>query len=247
LNKIVSIKINILFFSAILIAGTIALSLPSFMAGVQAQQDYGGMDNSYENYYGKDNYKSKDNSVFVKKINCNNINANVNGLELDVLPPALANLLQGDEGDSGASSYGSGERSYGSGGQSGYDNNSFKFICINNNNNTVIADNDDDVIDECPEAEGIEACFEQVLGEILFERFLMALEDPTGITVEINGQEVTLRSFADICSALEGLTFAQLTIAIGDIIAGAGIELTAPSLSGLIQCISTALNIVDHG
>ena len=75
------------------------------MKGAQAQQGYGRMDNNYENHYGKDSYKSKDNSVFVKKINCNNINVNINGLELDVLPPALANLLQGDEGERGAGSY----------------------------------------------------------------------------------------------------------------------------------------------
>jgi hypothetical protein len=57
------------------------------------------------------------------------------------LPPALTGLLTGgeavDEGQYGTSSYGSGERNYDDG-QSGYDNNRFKFICINNNNNTVV-------------------------------------------------------------------------------------------------------------
>ena len=129
----------------ILVTGTIALSfsLSSFITAANAQGQpsyYNVMDNSnYKKSYDKDNRdKSKDsNSVIVKKINCNNINVNVNGLELIALPTALNSLLTGeaqatDEGQYGASSYGS------SGGESGYDNNLFKFVCINNNNNTVI-------------------------------------------------------------------------------------------------------------
>ncbi len=64
------------------------------MKDVQAQQDYRtniydseyGMDNDYKDRYGKDSYKSKDssNSVSIKKVKCNNINVNVNGLELDI-------------------------------------------------------------------------------------------------------------------------------------------------------------------
>ena len=83
-------KSNALFFAALLLVGTIAASSPLFMLGAQAEPYYGM--NSYETSYGKDNYKSKDN-VVVKKINCNNVNVNVNGLELDVLPPALANFI----------------------------------------------------------------------------------------------------------------------------------------------------------
>ena len=46
-----------------------------------------------------------------------------------------------------------------------------------------------------------------------------ALNSPAGVTVEINGQEVTLRSFDDICEALEGLTtFEQIREAIIDIL-----------------------------
>jgi hypothetical protein len=45
------------------------------------------------------------------------------------LPPTLANVLaQDDEGEIDTGSYGDG--------QSSYDKNSFKFVCINNNNNT---------------------------------------------------------------------------------------------------------------
>src|SRR5918993_4917258 len=134
------------------------------MKDIQAQQDY-GMD-SYETSYGKDNYKSKDSNKIVKKINCNNINVNVNGLELNGLPPALTSLLTGgeatDEGQYGDSSFRS---SYGSG-QSGSDND-FKFICINNNNNTVVVREEPPApippVEECAETDEIEACFEQFL------------------------------------------------------------------------------------
>jgi hypothetical protein len=136
--------------------------------------DYGTQYSSY----GKDNsYKSKDsNSVTVKKIKCNNINVNVNGLELNLTSvPFLSGLLgfeaqASDEGYSGASSYESGEGIYGDE-KSGSDK-SFKFICINNNNNTVIGNGDgngdgngngngdqcDDII-ECLESTGEEVTF----------------------------------------------------------------------------------------
>jgi hypothetical protein len=140
-NSIVTIKkTTSLFLAIVLVAGTFAAISPSFMVGAQADS-YLEMENNYEKSYGNDNNidKSKDsNSVIVKKINCNNINVNVNGLELIALPAALNSLLTGeaqatdDEGQYGASSYGS------SGGESGYDNNLFKFVCINNNNNTVV-------------------------------------------------------------------------------------------------------------
>ena len=37
--------------------------------------------------YGKDNYKSKDSSVIVKKIKCNNTNVNINGLGVNTSIP----------------------------------------------------------------------------------------------------------------------------------------------------------------
>src|SRR5215213_11094902 len=123
-------KISAVFLATVLLAGIIAVSSPSFMAGAQAEPYY-GMDNNYDK-------KSNGKDVSVKSIKCNNVNVNVNGLELNGLPPFLNNLLasDGQDGYGDASSYGSG--SYGNVGQSGYDNNSFKFVCINNNNNTVI-------------------------------------------------------------------------------------------------------------
>ena len=136
------------------------MSTPS----AQAQQDY-RMDNNYENHYGKDSYKSKESSsVFVKKINCNNINVNVNGLDVNVLSPVINGLASeaqtADEGQTGASYYGSGKTSYG--GQSGSDND-FKFICINNNNNnnTVVVGNGTTT----PEPLTCEECLTTILTE----------------------------------------------------------------------------------
>jgi hypothetical protein len=92
--------------------------------------------------YEKDNYKSteytsyeKDNNSYKSKDNnvkCNNINANLNGfngLKLNALPPAVNALATDeaqaeDEGEIGASSFGSGERYSGN----------FDLDCINTNN-----------------------------------------------------------------------------------------------------------------
>jgi hypothetical protein len=152
---------------------------------------------------------------------------------------------ESDADERGVTSYGSydGDKSYGSG-HSGSDND-FRFICINNNNNTVIeAEEPIPPVDECAEAEDIEACFEEFLIEEQFPRLVAALESEAGLTVDINGEDVTLRSFADICSALKGLTFEQLQDAILAIIT----EITPPGELipvpiMLDDCIAEALDI----
>ena len=74
MRKLIPIKkINALFLTIVLIAGTIAVFSPSFMIGAQAESEYYGMNNN--NYY-----KSKDRSV---TIDCNNFNINPNGLKRD--------------------------------------------------------------------------------------------------------------------------------------------------------------------
>src|SRR5688572_13791219 len=150
----VTTKISAVFLATVLIAGTLALSAPSFMTGAQAVPEY-GMDRYDKKSSGKD--------VSVKSIKCNNINFNVNGLELNVLPPELSSTLASeaqasDEGQSGASSFGSGERSNG-GGHSGSDND-FKFVCINNNNNEGAPQ----VPPVPPEEDPCVLCFEEFAG-----------------------------------------------------------------------------------
>ena len=93
------------------------------------------------------------------------------------------------------------------------------------------------VEDECPEAEEIEACFEEILFKGQFPTLVAALE--SGITVDINGEEVTLRSFEDICEALEGLTFEVLPIAIAEILVEAGISFDFR----IVICIAEAIDI----
>jgi hypothetical protein len=123
LNNILLTKINTLFLSVILIAGTITLSFPSFMLGTAQAQSY----------YEMDNDRKQD--VSISSLKCNNINVNVNGLELSVLPPFLSDgeiAAETVEPNTDASSFAGGNNGYGP------QINDFRFICINNNNNTVI-------------------------------------------------------------------------------------------------------------
>ena len=146
-------KSNALFFGALLLVGTIAASSPLFMLGAQA-----------EPYYGMD----KDRKVVsVSSLKCNNINVNVNGLELDVLPPALSTLLTGGEADDDLYSYGSGNGNYGS--ESSGSETDLRFICINNNNNTVI---EEEQIPPPPQT--CEECFTTNLNAIEISRLLSA-------------------------------------------------------------------------
>ncbi len=272
MSKIISTtKINACFLAIVFLAGTFAAITPSFIIGVnaQAEPDYGmdqrynsyepdyGMDNSYDNKqsYGKDSNsydKSKDSSsTIVKKEKCNNINVNINGfngIELgDAVPTSTLNGLATDdeaqaaagEGEVGGSSFGSGSGSDGGGRPSGSDTDSR--ICINNNEFNVVEESP--VEDECPEADEIKSCFEEHLVNDQFPRLVDALNSPAGVTVVINGEEVTLRSFDDICEALKGLTtFEDLKDAIIDILKAAFGQ-GEPTISTLFTCIAEALHI----
>ena len=227
INSTVTTKISAAFLATVLVAGIIALSSPSFMVGAQAEPGY-GMEKKYNSYeepdygmdsyemksygnddnksqyssYGKDNRdKSKDsNNVIVKKVKCNNINVNVNGLELNVLPPFLSDLLgseaqASDEGYSGASSYGNGgsDESYGDGKSSS--GKSFKFICINNNNNTVVQPPPVPPVPPVPVDE-CEDCFENV-----------TLTFP--ITVDLPNLDITIDDFEELCELIFSPPFSQ--------------------------------------
>ena len=90
----------------------------------------------------------KDDKKGVSSLKCNNINVNVNGLELDVLPPFLG-------GDSGladtAAEDNSGANSFAAGNDDGSQISDFRFICINNNNNTVIEGEEEPIPPTPPE------------------------------------------------------------------------------------------------
>jgi hypothetical protein len=158
-SKIVSIKRFSAFFLAIvLIAGTInALYFPSFMKSANAQSEppyyyetdeytrYAtdkmaneyNIDDEYKPqsayYNDNNNYKFKDSkSIDIKKIKCNNINSNLNGIESTTDINGLLGLesatAHGNEegGDLSANAYGN----------NGYKNNdNFDLNCININDN----------------------------------------------------------------------------------------------------------------
>ncbi|HEX5187083.1 MAG TPA: hypothetical protein VFV86_09360 [Nitrososphaeraceae archaeon] len=98
---------------------------------VMAFDDYGYDTDQYEKYandMANNNYYKSQGSDFVKKIKCNNINANFNGVEANIgtadpLGVGAASLQ--DDNDSSASWFGNGQRN----------NGNFDLDCINNNNN----------------------------------------------------------------------------------------------------------------
>jgi hypothetical protein len=206
-------------------------SQSSFIVGTEAQPYY-GIDNNYEKSYGKENYKSTiDSSVDLNKIKCNNININING------QGGNGNTTNGDSSTKGNETNHESKKFHKDG---------FAFVCINNNNNIVTGNGgnatagDGNATDECPEAEDIEACFEEFLAPNYFELLTDTLASPAGLTVEIAGQDVTLRSFADICEALEGLTLFQFDDALDNILLAIDLDV----IDGrFYPCVGEALGI----
>ena len=120
MNKIFSLKSNAIFLATVLILGTIAIISPSFIVGVQAEPYY-GMDDKYDSYeeeYTDNNnyepeypsyrpnhpsdisYKSKDSSsTIVNKVNCNNINSNNNGVDVNLGIPNNDALVEAQAAD----------------------------------------------------------------------------------------------------------------------------------------------------
>jgi hypothetical protein len=95
--------------------------------------------------------------------------------------------------------------------------------------------------DQC--GEDVKACFQQFLSKTQFEQLSEALDSPTGVKVNILGSEVTLRSFEDICSALESFTSSpkKFDEALLDILDG----MLNPPLninSALLSCVYKAIN-----
>ncbi|HET8856072.1 MAG TPA: hypothetical protein VFM28_00960 [Nitrososphaeraceae archaeon] len=197
-NKIVSIKrISAVFLAIVLVAGTIAIILPSFMTieTAQAQPYYDEMDNDYNSYgqdygmddnndrksYGKDNnYKpQKDSnskkSVIINKLKCINNNININGNNAgNVSIGNKGQVPDAEEGYLGA--YSSDNEGY-------YDGHSKKdkgFDCtINNNNiNTNVAGDGGNVTDG-NETDTCEDCFREFLNEEQIAVFISIFD--TGI------------------------------------------------------------------
>ncbi len=177
-------KISSVFLATVLIAGMIAAS-PSLMTNALAQMDNYRDGNDYRDSKGKD--------VSVQKIDCSNTNVNVNGFELNVLPPELTGLAsaQTQSGDEARDSngFGSGDRNNG---PSGHDK-SGGVLCISKNNNNNVGAGDDDEEGPCDQ------CFANHLDDDQLEALDTSLRnDP----LEIVGTDIVIGGVIDICLIL---------------------------------------------
>lgn len=144
---------------------------PSYRNDNYEQSEYSTYTPDYKIQYSsyeqdRNSYKSKDNSVILKKINCDNINVNVNGLGI--------NATGADAADDSSIPVTDAISSQGYGENNGYkkSDNEFKFVCINNNNNTVIVGNGTTT----PEPFTCEECFTTVLTEEELDDLIEATE-----------------------------------------------------------------------
>jgi hypothetical protein len=117
LSKIVSSKkFNAIFLATVLIVETFALMSQSFINNAQAEPGYDKPQHpSYKPDY---NYKSKD-TIGIKKVNCNNVNLNVNDASVNVGRPPIGDFTSLDtssseteeqEGITTANNFANGER-----------------------------------------------------------------------------------------------------------------------------------------
>jgi hypothetical protein len=206
LNKIVSTKTtSAIFLAIVLVLGTIALTVPSFSVEAQTtsdrEKDYDhdeekdsydkdrddksrdhdkDYDDDDDKSYGKDDkrdkFKKVSNNVNIKKVKCNNINVNLNGIDVNIGLPnngpvtgpiAVAqeaddddddddeiesNSIENDDDDdeieSNSIENDDDKSDEGRDGHSDSDTNS-RIVCINNNNNIVVQEEPEPPVDEC--------------------------------------------------------------------------------------------------
>jgi hypothetical protein len=203
-----------IFLAIVLVLGTIALTVPSFSVEAQAtsdrEKDY---DNDYEdkNSYDKDDYKSEyssygkydrdydkskkdSNSVSIKKVKCNNINVNLNGIDVNIGglpntdPVALAQEVEDDDEEIESNSIeNDNDESYKDRDGKSDSNTNSRIICINNNNN---------IVGEEPELT-CEECFTENLNDEELENLIQILT------------LIDLEDLEGICEALSDPTFSN--------------------------------------
>ena len=229
-NKIVSTKSNAIFLATVLVLGTIAIISPSFIVGAQAEPYY-GMDDRYDSYeaeytdnnnyepeypsykpnHPSDNsYKSKDSSsTIVKKVNCNNINSNNNGVDINLGIPNNDALVEAQAADEGQATTANG---YGYVERNGYkqNDNDFRFVCVNNNDN----ENNIVVVNETtptpipppppsPDTITCEECFTETLTPGQIEGVNAALRDLNPETLDnFFGTQISVNDLAAFCTLL---------------------------------------------
>jgi hypothetical protein len=114
------------------------------------------------------------------------------------------------------------------------------------NNRTDTQDGDGNGVgtDQC--AGDVEACFRQALNQSQFEMLSAKLASPEGINIDIPGVDSPkIRSFEDICSALQGLPFEQLQEDVIEILTQIFDSVPLPISSDtrvLVNCIVDAIN-----
>jgi hypothetical protein len=274
LSKIVStLRISAIFLATVLVAGTIALSYPSFMIGAQAQQYYGmnnyedrksyGMDSYDLQYppsykpdyykpkyqsYGEDYYKSQKDSTTINKINCiNSNNINVNGDFNGNITTFAASSGLAAKGDLSAGSFGgnSGERYY-----DGYDNNKKDkgFECIINNNNTntnIITVGGGNVTDG-----NVTLTCEECFTAILSAEELADLEAQFaagGVPIFFGASPTFIDSFTDFCTRtfVVGANIDGLTNFINQFLAPIDPNPSPQTIAEIIACVAEALGIEE--
>ncbi len=205
MSKIISAKTNsAIFLGTLLVLGTIATILPSVQAEPYYEDKY---DPEYPLYQDNNYYKSKDSSsTIVKKIKCNNINSNNNGVDVSLgLPNGNDDIVeaQAEDGDQAttANDWGNGERN-------GYKqkDNGFKFVCVNNNDN----ENKIIVINETTPEPTI-TCEECILNNLTpdeLQRLNECFAFPCQI--DIGGQAIVVTSLAELCEVLQDATAAEI-------------------------------------
>ncbi len=261
LTKIVLKKeTSAIFIAIVLVLGTIATVNPSFIAGAQAtsdrEKDYDH--DEYKKSYDKDDYKSEyssygkydsdydkykkdsSNSVFVKKVKCNNINVNLNGIDVNIGglpnngpvtdPVAVAKEDDDDEEIESNSIESDKHESYnGRDGKSDSNTNS-RIVCINNNNN---------IVGEEREAT-CEDCFTTVLtDEEELDDLIQAIEELS------EGEVSSLEEFCDFIDDISGIEdgpafISQVLFELGEEV---GILDSDDKINEILDCLEEVFNV----
>ena len=239
-----------MFLAIVLVLGTVAFTAPSFMTNVQAtsdrEKDYDhdednksyekdSYESQYSSYEKDDNnsYKSKDSSsssVSIKKVKCNNINVNLNGLDVNVGLPfndgpvtgpiAVAQEEADDDDEESNSIESNNDKSYdGKDAQSDSDTNS-RIVCINNNNNLVVG--------EELEPSTCEECFTTVLTEEELDDLIQAI-------IENGGPD----SLQGLCEYIAGALSEEGRAFISDrlFVLGEDVEISEDKINEILDCL----------
>ena len=266
LTKIVLKKeTSAILIAIVLVLGTIATVNPSFIAGAQAtsdrEKDYDH--DEYKKSYDKDDYKSEyssygkyedrdhdkynkdsSSSVSIKKVKCNNINVNLNGIDVNIGglpnngpvtdPVAVAKEDDDDDDDDEEIESNSIEsdkhESYnGRDGKSDSNTNS-RIVCINNNNNIVGEERE-------PTCED---CFTTVLTD------KEELDDLIQAIEELSGGEVSsLEEFCDFIDDISGIEdgpaiISQVLFELGEEV---GISDSDDKINEILDCLEEVFNV----